>query len=260
MEYKAILVEKREGVAVVTINQPKTMNALTQPVLDDLMAASADISGDDEVKVVVLTGTGRAFCAGGDINRFMEGFTQNSGIDYIDGIHTCIRSWANMKKPVIAAVNGAAAGAGLGIMLLCDISIMSEDAKVSCAFINMGLIPDCGVAYFLPRMIGMQRAKELIFTGKVLKAGDAYQLGLTSKVVPADELMEKTMELAKQLAKGPSYALRMSKRMLGMSLDMPFDDLLRLESMLQADCFMTEDSKEAASAFMEKRPPKFNGR
>jgi len=145
-------------------------------------------------------------------------------------------------------------------VLLCDISIMSENAKVGCAFINMGLIPDCGLAYHLPRIVGPQKAKELIFTGRNVGAKEAESLGLVNKVVPAAEVMDEAMKLANQLAEGPSYGLRMSKRILGMSLDLSWDELLRLEALVQADCYTTEDSKEAVSAFIEKRPPAFKGR
>jgi len=259
MEYKAIMAEKKDGVAVVTINQPKTMNALTQQVFDELTSAAADLTEDESVKAIVLTGAGRVFCAGGDLNRFQEGFTRNSGVDFMEGVHTCVRAWANMKKPVIAAVNGPAMGAGLSLVLLCDLSVMSADAKVSCAFINMGLIPDCGLAYYLPRIIGLQKARELILTGRKVDAEEAERIGLVTKTAPPGEVMEEAMKLADQLAKGPAYGLRMSKRILGMSLDLSLNDLLHAEAMVQADCYMTDDSKEAVSAFIEKRPPEFKG-
>lgn len=260
MNEPAVLLEKKNGVATITLNQPKSMNSLVQPVIDGLDDALERIKNDDEVKVVILTGAGRAFCAGGDLNRFTEGFDAISGLDYVDNIHPVMKTLATLKKPTIAAVNGAAVGAGLSLMLLCDMAYLADTAKVGCAFVNMGLIPDCALAYYLPRVVGIQKAKELVFTGRTLSAGEAGQVGLTNGVYPADELLGRVTALAERLAAGPSFTLRLAKRMLGMSLDMDFNNLLTLEAMMQSTCFMTEDSKEAVAAFLEKRKPQFKGR
>lgn len=259
-EYKSIIVEKKDGVAVVTLNEPKTLNSLVQSMFDDLAVAAVDLSADDEVKVVVLTGAGKAFCAGGDLNRFKEGFDMVSGVDYVDNIHPFIKNWYNMKKPTIAAVNGAATGAGMSLALMCDMAFASDKAKIGCAFINMALVPDCSLAYVLPRVVGVQRAKELIYTGRLVGAEEAEKIGLFTRVVPADELMNEVMKLAGKLAKGPSYALRMCKRIVNMGLDMDFNNLLSLESIIQTGALCSEDSSEAVAAFLGKRAPVFKGR
>lgn len=258
--YQAIKVERKGKVAVVTINQPQVLNALVQQVFDDLAMAAVELAQDDSVKAVVLTGAGRAFCAGGDLNRFMEGFTPIGGMDYVEAIHPFVKNWINMKKPTIAAVNGPATGAGMSLMLMCDLSIAADNAKIGCAFVNMGLIPDCSLAYFLPRAVGVQKAKELIFTGRLVKADEAERIGLVNQVVPAGKLMDEAMHLADTLANGPAYAIRMCKKMVNMGLDMNLDSLLSLEAIVQSGCFMTEDSAEAVDAFLNKRKPVFKGR
>lgn len=258
--YSAIKVNVENGVAVVALNQPKSMNSLVGQMVDDLIDVTPKLAEDDSVKVVVLTGEGKAFCAGGDLNRFTQGFTQTSAVDYVDNVHRFIKAWSNLKKPTIAAVNGAAVGAGLSLMLMCDMSFVSEAAKIQCAFINMGLVPDCGLAYYLPRIVGEQKAKELILTGQMLSAAEAKEIGLVNRVIPAEELMNEVMKVAGKLVNGPTYALRMSKRMVNMGMDMDLNNFLSLEAMMQADCFLTADSAEAVSAFLEKRKPVFQGK
>ena len=261
MNYESIKVAKQsDGVAVVTLNQPKTLNSLSKQIIDDLSSAVSDLSGDDCVKAIVLTGEGKAFCAGGDLTRFKEGFTTVSGLDYIEGIHLLIKSWTKLKKPTIAAVNGAAAGAGMSLMLMCDIAYAAETAKMGCAFINMALIPDCGLAYYLPRAIGIQKAKELIFTGRMLGAKEAMETGLINQVFTDDSLMKEVLKIASEIAAKPAFALRYSKRITDMSLDVDFDSLLNIESLMQSQLFNTEDSKEAVSAFLAKRKPVFKGK
>ena len=168
--------------------------------------------------------------------------------------------WVNLKKPTIAAVNSPAVGAGLSIVLMCDISIASEQAKFGSAFINMGLIPDLAGAYFLPRAVGPQKAKELLMTGRMVDAKEALEIGLVNRVVSHDHLQDEVFELAKKLAQGPTFAIRNTKRMVNMSLDMDFADLLELESVIQSICFLSEDSKEAVDAFLNKRRPIFKGK
>jgi len=260
MAYTAIQYEVTEGVALVTLNQPANMNALTQVMADDLMAVLQEVEEDPQVKVVVFTGTGRAFCAGGDINRMREGFDQVSALDYMDSMLRIAKKWNELKKPTIAAVNGAAAGAGLSLVLLSDISIVVSTAKLSCAFINMGLAPDFAMAYYLPRLVGPQRAKELIYTGRIFMPDEALQMGLINRVVEPEALMEETMALAKKLAKGPTYAMRLAKRMLQVSMESDFHTLLDVEGLIQSSAFMSEDSKEAVSAFLDKRKPTFQGK
>lgn len=260
MSYTSILYEKREGVAIVTLNEPEQMNSLVQTMFDDLAVVTREIAADDEVKVVVITGAGRAFCAGGDINRFKEGFDNVTGIAYVDAIHPWCLDWINIKKPTIAMVNGAAVGAGMSLSLLCDMSIASDRAKLGSAFINMGLIPDVAAAYYLPRAVGVQKAKELLFTGRVVDAQEALSIGLVNQVVPHEKLEEEVMKLAKKLAAGPSFAIGNTKRMVNMGLDIDISALLKLEAYVQSACMNTEDAKEAVDAFLAKRPAEFKGR
>lgn len=260
MEYSAIEYKKENGVATITICRPESMNCLVQAVLDELAAVTKEIAADAEVKAVILTGKGRAFCAGGDLNRFVEGFTPQSAIEYVDLLHPWCMDWINLKKPTIAAVNGAAVGAGMSIALMCDITIASEQAKLGSAFLNMGLIPDLSATYFLPRMVGVHRAKELMLTGRTFGAEEALQMGVVDRVVPQDALLDEARKLAAAFAAGPTYAIASTKRMLNASMDLDLNSLLNLESILQSTCFMTDDSKEAVNAFLEKRKPVFTGK
>jgi len=259
MGYETIIFEKQDGVAKITLNRPKTLNALEDKMIAELAQVTKELAQDD-VKVVVLTGSGKAFCAGGDLNRFLKGFTLISGVDYVKEIHPWVQDWINLNKPTIAAVNGYAAGAGLSVMLMCDIAIATENAKFSSAFVNMGLIPDLAATYYLPRVVGVQRAKELLYTGRQIESEEAYAMGMVSRVVPADSLDETVMEMAKKLAKGASFAIRGTKKMVNMGLDMDLNALLELEAYMQGMCFATEDSKEAVNAFLAKRKPIFQGK
>jgi len=260
MNSQAVVLEKHEnGEAWVTINQPEAMNALTQPVLDDLLRIARETNADDTVKVIVLTGAGRAFCAGGDIKRFSEGFAPEEGVSYLEGIHEVVRAWVGLKKPVIAAVNGAAMGAGMSLMLLCDLVYAADNAKMGCAFVNMALVPDCGLAYFLPRIVGLQCAKELVFSGRTVTAQEAKELGIVSAVFASDELHSQVMTIASKLAAGPPLALRYAKRLIDAGNEMDFNTLLHMESVVQGRMTQTEDAKEAVDAFLNKRRPVFRG-
>lgn len=260
MSYTSIIYEKKDGIAKVTLNEPEQMNSLVQTMFDDLAAVTREIAADNEVKVAVLTGAGRAFCAGGDIKRFKEGFDNVSGIEYVDSIHPGMLDWVNMKKPTIAMINGAAVGAGMSLSLLCDISIASDKAKLGSAFINMGLIPDVAAAYYLPRAVGVQKAKELLFTGRIVDAQEALSIGLVCQVVPHEQLEEEVMKLAKKLAASATFAIGNTKRIVNMGLDIDLSALLKLEAYMQSACLNTDDAKEAVDAFFNKRPAEFKGR
>lgn len=259
MEYSAILYEKCNGVATVTINQPKSLNCLAQVVTDELAQVTGEIAADNEVKAVILTGAEKAFCAGGDLNRFLEGFDQISAVDYVDALHPWCTDWIRLKKPTIAAVNGPAMGAGLSAALMCDIILASDRAKLGSSFINMALIPDLASAYFLPRAVGPHKAKELMMTGRTFDSAEALSIGLVNRVVPHEQLMVEVGKLAAQLAAGPSFSIWNTKRMVNMSLDMDLSNLLELESLLQSICFLTHDSGEAVDAFLNKRKAVFTG-
>ena len=260
MENTAVLIEKRNHIAIVTLNLPQSLNALVQPLMEQLGQAAAELDRDPEVGVIVLTGAGRAFCAGGDLQRFTEGFDAAGGAAYMDWVHGIIRAWASISKPTIAAVNGHAVGAGLSLTLLCDLAYLADSAKLGCAFVNMGLVADCGLGYYLPRAVGLQRAKELCMTGRMISAQEAYEMGIGNGVVPADRLMQTVLEKAAEILSRPAYAVRMAKRLLDASPELDLTNLLRLEGVVQAGCFLTEDSQEAVSAFLQKRTPTFHGK
>lgn len=260
MSYSAILYEKKGNIAVITLNQPDSMNSLVQAIYDELYAAAAEIEADDTVKAVIITGAGKAFCAGGDLKRFKEGFDHKSAYEYVEAVHPLCAKLANLTKPTIAAVNGPAVGAGLSVVLMCDLSIAADTAKLGSAYINMALIPDLTAAYFLPRVVGLRKAKELCMTGRSIDAAEALEIGLVNKVVPAGQLMEEALKLAEQLAAKSTFAMRHTKRLLNASPDLDFHSLLTLESYIEDVCFISEDSKEAVQAFLEKRKPVFKGR
>lgn len=233
------------------------MNSLVQQIWDELDVAARELEADEEVKVVIMTGAGKAFCAGGDLKRFLEGFDQMSAIGYVENVQKTVSAWTNFTKPTIAAVNGATAGAGLSLMLMCDFAIAVDSATFCAAFINMALVPDCGAGYFLPRFVGLRKAKELIFTGKTIDAAEALRIGLVNQVVQKDNLMNAAESLAEQLSKGPSFALQMAKRMVNKGNDLDFTNFLSIEAAQQSICLLSDDSKEAVSAFVEKRKPVF---
>lgn len=260
MDYQAIKYEKKDGVGIVTLNQPESLNPLVQPVLDELALVTREIAADGEIKVMVLTGAGRAFCAGGDINRFKDGFDHVSGVDYVDGIHPWCLDLIHLKKPTIAMINGPAVGAGMSLALMCDISIASDQAKIGSAFINMGLIPDLAAAYYLPRAVGLQKAKELLYTGMTLDAQEALAIGLVNRVVPHQDLEAEVMKLAGKLVRGPGFALANTKRIVNMGQDVDLSTLLEMESYIQSVCLLSDDSKGAVNAFLNKEKYGFTGR
>lgn len=260
MNTNAVVIERKaNGVAVVTLNQPGSMNALTQPIADGLLDAAVQLHSDDSVKVVVLTGAGKAFCAGGDLGRFQRGFAPEEGVDYVEGVHQFVKAWVNLKKPVIAAINGAAVGAGMSLMLLADVAYATEQAKIGCAFINMALAPDCGLAYFLPRAVGIQRAKELVFSGRNISAQEAKEIGLISGVFAPEVFLDEVLNIAARMANGPTLGYRYGKMLLNNGYDVDFETLLHMEAVVQGRLFQSHDTIEAVGAFSEKRKPIFKG-
>lgn len=260
MGYETIVFENRDGVGYIKMNRPKSMNALEDQLLQELKDVTKAVAEDDQIKAVILTGSGNAFCAGGDLKRLQEGFTAISGMEYMKAIHPWVIQFANLNKPTIAAVNGFAVGAGFCISLLCDIVIASDQAKFGQAFVNVGLVPDLAGMYYLPRLVGLQRAKELVFTGRMVDAQEAYNMGIVNKITPADKLEEEVSKFAAKLAAGPTVAISNAKRIINMSINLNLEDLLEIEGYSQSLCFQTEDHKEAVDAFLSKRKPAFKGK
>jgi 2-(1,2-epoxy-1,2-dihydrophenyl)acetyl-CoA isomerase len=257
VEYTTILTEKKDGILKITLNLPDKLNALDLVMREELKDAFLDARNDKSIKVVVVTGAGKAFCAGGDITT-MQGIEPPAGRDRLKNVQQLVRLMVELEKPVIASVNGFATGAGLHIALACDMIIASEKAKFRESFVMIGLIPDMAGFYFLPQRIGLPRAKELMMTGRMLNAEEASSMGLVNRVVPHEELEKETMELAQQLAKGPGRAYAMIKSALNL-WPASLQTLMEVEANLQAVAFATKDFDEGRQAFLDKREAKFTG-
>ena len=256
----SILVERDGAVGWVRINRPERLNALVYPMREELYAALDALEADPEVRCVVITGNGRAFCTGGDIASMVDLLQDEDAA----GFEALLRAGArvveridSMSKPVIAAVNGPAAGAGACLALACDLRIASEAASLGLTFARVGLHPDWGGTYFLPRLVGPALAAELVFTGGMLGAERAERLGIFNRVVPAAELEPAARGLAGQIAGGPRDVIARSKQMLRRSLNSTLAEMLEAEVAAQAEAFQSPDFREGLRAFVEKRTPRF---
>lgn len=264
MGYETIQLEVRDGgVAVLTLNRPDALNALSVKMGNEFLGA-LDEARERGARAIVLTGAGRAFCAGGDL-REMQHIAQQEGRIHaffdqpLNLLHDCIRALRKLPLPVIAAVNGHASGAGCNLALACDLVLAGESAKFNEAFIRIGLTPDCGGTFILPRLVGWKRATELLMTGDVIGAQEAARIGMINRVVPDEELMNETMALAQRLAGAPTAALGRIKQMLEESAVNDYNAQLEVEHKAQIQSGQSVDFKEGVAAFMEKRPPKFTG-
>ncbi len=260
----ADLEEARDGrVAILTMNRPDRLNALSGEMLEALLEALPRLAHDDDVGCVVLTGAGRGFCAGGDIGAMAEdegSKTLEQGTARLRRAMDTSRWLREMPKPAIAMVNGPIAGAGMSLGLACDIRIAAEEARFVTAFANVGFSGDFGGSYFLTQIVGTAKARELYFTADKLSAQEALALGIYNRVVAADALRDETLALARRLADGPGIALGYMKKNMNAALTAPLAQMLDMEAMHHMRCAATADHKEAAKAFMEKRAPQFNRR
>jgi len=266
MSQDMVILEKKDGVATITLNRPERLNAITVSMLKAFEGAIHDLTSDDEVNVVVITGAGRAFCAGEDVKEapneeVVARVSSKRGVLAIDNQATFPRLMRSMPKPVIAAVNGPAVGQGLSICLACDIRLASEEAKFSAMFVHRGIPPESGSGFNLPRIVGIAKACELIFTGRMIDAKEAKEIGLVNHVFPAHELMPRTMEMATCIAQGPPIAIGIAKQLLYHGLETNnITTYLERDIFCLSYCFQTEDREEGIRSFLEKRPPKFKGR
>jgi 2-(1,2-epoxy-1,2-dihydrophenyl)acetyl-CoA isomerase len=261
MAYSTILYDLADGVAILTFNRPEVRNAFNDLMAEEVQAALKTAERDENVRCLVITGAGQGFCAGQDLAAVRERGGDVSFRNHLQKTYNPIVSkLRSMEKPIIAAINGAAAGAGWGIALACDIRYAAETAKFRLAFSGIGLAPDSGTSFFLPRFIGLGRALELAYTNDVLDAAGALALGLVNKVFPPDQLMPATLELAHKLAQAPTLGLGLTKRAMNYALDASLDQALDYEAYLQEIAGRTVDHHEGVQAFLEKRAPNFIGK
>lgn len=263
MPFEKLFLEKKDGIATVTLNEPDKMNALTIALRKDLIDLRSELVGDDDVRCVIVTGAGRGFCSGADMAGRGIGDAVPSRQDRLMPIGPGYGSetFFTMDKPVIAAVNGACAGAGLSLALSMDIRIASDKARFGAVFVRRGLVPDCGITHWLPEAVGLSKAFEMMYTGDLINADEAERIGLVSRVVPADDLMDAANELAARIAAQPPLAVELSKRMLYRGVIDKVRRQVDVETRGNRVTGGSADSAEAIAAFLEKRPPnRFVGR
>jgi 2-(1,2-epoxy-1,2-dihydrophenyl)acetyl-CoA isomerase len=264
MEYPDLLVEKKDHIAVVTLNVPQKLNAITKAMTESITRLGADLAKDDDVRVVVVTGAGRGFCSGADVSLIASGgFSEfSSRFELIQPIgYNHVPVLPGLNKPVIAAINGVCVGGGLSLALSCDIRIASDTARFAVAQVARGLVPDYGLTMFLPLAVGVSNAFKMIYTADMINAAEGKEMGLVSQVVPGDKLMETVMELATKIARNPPYALGLSKLIMWRELVDSLNRKLELETWAQKICFTTEDHKASVQAFLNKLPPpEFKGK
>jgi 2-(1,2-epoxy-1,2-dihydrophenyl)acetyl-CoA isomerase len=258
-ELETVLLRKEKGVAWITLNRPMVLNACDISTLKRLQAILKDVGADASIRCVVLTGAGRAFCAGADLQSLSHRGEISFAEDLKEGFNPVCSTIFNMEKPVVAMVNGVAAGAGMGIAFASDLRIISEGAKFVEAFARVGLVPDSGATYTMPRLLGLTKAMELAFTGEGIDALEALRLGVVNKVVPPEKLEVETRALAEKLAAGPK-GLGLSKKAIHKALFLDFDSALDYEAEMQELAGASSDHKEGVMAFREKRAPRFTGK
>lgn len=263
MSYETIQLEMRGAVAVITLNRPESLNALTTEVGQEFQAVVQEVR-ERGARAVIITGAGRAFCAGGDMREMRRIAEREGRVDaFFDEplrlLNDCILLIRQTPLPFIAAVNGAASGGGCNFALACDLVIAGESARFNQAFIKIGLSPDCGGTFILPRLVGWKRATELMMTGEGTSAARALEMGMINSVVPDDELMAQAMAMADRLAGAPTEAIGRIKELLEASATNDYGAQLELERMAQIQSGQTKDFREGVAAFIEKRSPKFVG-
>ena len=261
MSYTTLTYEVQDHVGVVTFNRPDAANAMGPEMAAELNAVAREIDSDPDVRAVVITGAGRMFCAGGDLGAFAaagEG-ARSLLLQMTGDLHVGLSRLARTNAPVIAAVNGTAAGAGFSLVMFCDLAVSAESAVYTMAYTRAGLSPDGSSTYFMPRKIGDRRARELMLTNRVLSAQEALDWGVVNDVVPDDQLMDTAMKLARSLASGPTQAFGQVKTLLNGTFDQSLESQMELEARAIADMITTADGQEGVSAFLDKRKPDFKG-
>jgi 2-(1,2-epoxy-1,2-dihydrophenyl)acetyl-CoA isomerase len=262
-KFEAIVYESSSGVATVTLNRPDAFNALNDAMTYELQDAFAAIASDSAVRAIVVTGAGRAFSSGQDLRSMPEPGAGDPAAFVKDVLRNryapLILAMRNLPKPIIGAVNGVAAGAGMSVALATDVRIGSDRASFMSAFSRVGLVPDAGSNFLLTRLVGLPRALEMAWTARRVGADEALAMGLLNHVVPADDLAREARDLALSLARGPALALGLTKKAMLQGVDSSLEEILALEAELQARCVVTDDFREGVQAFLEKREPRFAG-
>jgi len=261
VQYETLIVERREGVAHLTLDRPDAANGIDLRMAEELLAAATGLADDPSVRAVLLTGAGARFCGGGDVKGFANlGDGLGHHIREITvPLHAAVSQLVRLDAPVVAAVQGSAAGAGLGLVAASDLVVAAESAKFVMAYTGIGLTPDCSTSWFLPRLVGERRALELALTNRVLSAAEALDWGIVSQVVPDDELTAAAEALAARLGAGPTLAYGATKRLVRTSLEHTLDQHLAIETEAMVRVGQTADGAEGVAAFVEKRPARFRG-
>ena len=262
-EFQHLLVRQEEGFVVLTMNRPEVLNAFNDLMLQELTEATASAAQDETIRCVVINGAGRAFGAGQDINGFATIHESGEPIkvsEHLAKYHRLIQLFQEMPKPVIAAVHGVAAGVSCNLALACDLRITADNARFVEAFARIGLVPDGGGAYFLPRLVGLGKALEMALLNDDISASEAERIGLVNKCVPLDEFETFTVTLAQRLAQGPTRSYGLIKKLMYRSLDSDLQTSLQLEGEMQDIAINTDDHRESVRAFLEKRHASYNGR
>ena len=264
VQNEQLLVQTEQHVRTITLNRPERLNALNTELAEAIQAAVKNATLDDDVRVIVLTGAGRGFCAGLDLTGSaaadLEGQTRYERLDPLGWVGRQALTLTQSDKPIIAAINGAAAGAGLSLALAADIRLMAAGGRITTGYLRRGLCPDGGMAYFLPRLVGASRAAELILSARDIDAEEAERIGLVSRVLPAEGFQQAVANYATDLAGGPPIAQTLAKRLLIQSPDQDLRAMLELELASIKRCFTTEDVREGMAAFLQKRKPAFQGK
>lgn len=266
MEFREIIYAKENRVATITLNRPAKLNAYSEVMVHEIISALSDARDHDEVRAVIITGTGRGFCSGGDISRDFQypsryrGHRMEAMLEMRENMHQLVTLLRRFDKPAVAAINGAAVAGGLTLALCCDFRIAAESARLGDTSLKFALIPDEGGAYLFPKYMGLQNALKMSLFSEVYSASQAQELGLVTKVVPDDELMPTARQWAESLADGPPIAIRITKRMMYKQETMSLDNALEDAALAVMVTNYSEDVKEGTAAFHEKRKPNFKGR
>jgi 2-(1,2-epoxy-1,2-dihydrophenyl)acetyl-CoA isomerase len=263
MTDELIKITEADGIVTITLNRPDRLNALVGHMRRDLAEALEEAGSDPEVRVVVINGEGRAFCAGGDVQFMAELVERNDSEEFarlLGAARRVVLAIRQMTKPVIASIEGPASGAGFNLALACDLRIASRTATFSQSFVKLGFLPDWGGTYFLPRMVTSNIACELFFLGDTIDANEAFRLGLINRVVAPEQLEAETKKLAERLRDGPAVSIAAAKHAVYASEHDSLEQMLQYEVEAQVRCFESEDGREGVRAFLEKRPPRFTGR